>query len=107
MNLLQTYSECLKKGDAEKIASLFTEDAIFNDAGPTKLGQKTINLKGRKKIEALFKILLARGGFKVSNIGINNNAMRYDVEIGGTSFLALGVMKVENNLIKEYIVTVV
>ena len=106
MNLLKTYTDCLKNGDAEKLASLFTEDAIFNDGGPTKFGQKPINLKGRNKIKDFFKIALARGGFKVFNICINKNAMRYDVKIGDTLFLALGVMKEENNLIKEYIVTV-
>ncbi len=107
MNLLQTYTDCLKNGDAEKLASIFTEDAIFNDNGPSKFGQRPINLKGRNKIEAFFKRALARGGFKISNININKNAMRYDIQIGETLFLALGVMKEEKNLIKEYNVTVV
>jgi hypothetical protein len=107
MNLLQTYTDCLKNGDAEKLASIFTEDAIFNDNGPSKFGQKPINLIGRNEIESFFKRALARGGFKISNININKNAMRYDIQIGGTLFLALGVMREEKNLIKEYIVTVV
>lgn len=107
MNLLQTYCECLKTGDVKKLTSLFTEDAIFDDDGPTKFGQKPIFLKGRDKIEALFKMLLARGGLQISNIGINGNAMRYDVKFEDSVVLALGVMKEKDNLIKEYKVTVI
>ncbi|MFX1452816.1 MAG: hypothetical protein ACFFCM_18410 [Promethearchaeota archaeon] len=107
MNLLQAYCDCLKNGEAKRLSLLFTEDAIFYDDGPTKFGQKPINLIGRNKIEAFFQRVLKRGGLQIINIGINKNAMRYDVKIGETLFLALGVMKEENNQIKEYIVNVV
>ncbi len=102
MRLLQAYCDCVKNGDAKKIATLFTEDAYFLDEAAIKIGLDPIELTGRKAIGEMFGGLFSGGGLKIENAGINGNAMRYDVDLGGTSILALGVMKEENNLIKEY-----
>ncbi len=107
MHLLEQYSQHLKDGDAKKLAALFTEDAVFNDYAPTALDQPPISLKGRKEIEALFEALLANGGLNVINVGVNGNAMRYDIDLGGMVMLALGVMETKGDLIKEYNVTAV
>jgi hypothetical protein len=107
MNLLEQYCESIKAGDAKKFVSLFTEDAVFNDTAPTKIGGDAILLNGKKEIEAMFEIVLSQGGLDITNICINGNAMRYDVGVGDVTLLALGVMKEENNLIKEYIVKAV
>ncbi len=107
MSLLQAYCDYVKAGDVKKVASLFTEDAYFLDEAPVKLGLDPIEANGKKAIEEMFEGLLAGGGLTIENIGINGNAMRYDVNLGGMSVLALGVMKEENNLIKEYRVTAV
>ncbi len=102
MHLLQAYSDCVKNGDSQKIATLFAEDAYFLDEAAVKVGLDPIELTGRKAIEEMFAGLLSGGGLNIENVGINGNAMRYDVNLGGTPILALGVMKEENNLIKEY-----
>ena len=102
MNLLETYSQCLKAGDAAKIASLFAEDAEFLDEAPAKLGLDPIAVKGRKNIEEFFHKTFERGGMKVSNVGINGHAMRYDVAVGKLILLCLGVVKEEKGLIKQY-----
>ncbi len=107
MNLLQAYCDYVKAGDAKKVASLFTEDAYFLDEAPVKLGLDPIESNGKKAIEEMFEGLLAGGGLKIDNINTNQNAMRYDVDLGGIVVLTLGVMKEENGLIKEYKVTAV
>ncbi|MFC1821504.1 hypothetical protein ACFL9T_02275 [Thermodesulfobacteriota bacterium] len=107
MSLLKKYVEYEMLGDASKIASLFTEDGYFHDEGLVKRGGKLVKLKGRKAIEAFFTQVLSQTDFKISNVCINGNAMRYDAQLGDQVFLALGVMKEENNMIKEYVVKVV
>lgn len=109
MSLLQRYVDYLRAGDAGKFASLFTEDAEFYDDGFTKVGLEPVSLKGRDNIEAFIKGLFsqAQGSLNVVNVAINGNAIRYDIKHGDMVFLALGVTKEENDLIKEYRVTVV
>ena len=82
MNILETYSQCLTAGDAPRIAALFAEDAVFHDEAPAKMGFDTIVVKGRRNIEDFFRQTFKNGGMNVNNIGINGNAMRYDVTVG-------------------------
>lgn len=108
MNLFDSYLKAIASGDAEKVASIFTEDGNFYDEGPIKTGMEPFNVKGRSNIKTLFQqIFSAQGPIKAFNVNINGNAMRYDVKMGDILFLALGVLKQENNLIKEYRVTVI
>ena len=88
MNLLETYSQCLKAGDGARIATLFTEDAEFHDEAPAKMGIEPIVVKGRDNIEKFFRRTFERGGLNVSNVGTNGNAMRYDVAVGRSCFCA-------------------
>ena len=106
MSLLEKYVEYAREGNAEKIASIFSEDADFYDEGPTALGHKTVIIKGRETIRGIFEKIFRAGGLDVSNVSINGNAMRYDVTIGGTKIRALGVMEEENGLISSYRITV-
>ena len=107
MSLLEKYLEYLAAGDAEKMASLFSEDAVFYDEGPTKMGMDPITVTGREAIKTFFQqVFSAQGPVKPSNVNINGNAMRYDVKIGDLTILALGLMKEENGLIIDYRVTV-
>ena len=83
MHLLEKYIQSLGEGHAEKIASLFTEDAVFFDEGPIKMGMDPITLRGRKVIKTFFEqVFSSQGPVKTSNIIINGNAMRYDVKSG-------------------------
>jgi hypothetical protein len=102
MNLLETYSQCLKAGDGTKIATLFAEDAEFYDEAPAKVGLDPIRVSGRQNIEVFFRKTFKHGGMNVSNIGINGNAMRYDVAVGKIMLLCLGMVKEEKGLIKQY-----
>jgi hypothetical protein len=102
MNLLDTYSQCLKAGDATRIGALFAEDAEFHDEAPAKLGLDPIIVKGRQNIEEFFKQTFKHGGMNVCNIGINGNSMRYDVTVGKIVLLCLGVVTEEKGLIKQY-----
>ena len=107
MNLIETYIECVRQGDAHGLASLFAEDGEFYDDGFTKVGMEPVKLKGRENIEDFLKGLFAQGGLNVSNVCINYNAMRYDITHGDLIFRALGVIIKENNgLIGEYKVMV-
>ena len=99
---LERYVELLQAGDAHGVAALFAEDGVFYDAAPVKLGLEPISVQGRANLEAFFEQTFQRGGMKVSNIAVNNNAMRYDVTVGKFSLLCLGVAAVEKGLIKEY-----
>jgi hypothetical protein len=108
MNPFESYLEAIGSGNAEKVASLFSEDGSFYDQGPVKMGMDPIHVTGRNEIKAFFQqIFSAQGPIKAFNVNINANAMRYDVKMGNLLFLALGVMKQENNLIKEFRVTVI
>ena len=102
MSILQTYSEALKAGDAATISALFAEDARFHDEAPAKAGFDPIVVVGRGSIEEFFRQTFKHGGMNVSNIGINGNSMRYDVQVGKVALLCLGVVQEEKGLIKEY-----
>ena len=105
--ILEKYSQCLKAGDATGMASLFAEDGQFYDDAPSALGLQAISVKGRGDIENFFRETFKRGGLDVAKVAINGNAMRYDVAVGKTVLLCLGVLKEENGLIKEYRVVAV
>lgn len=108
MRLLNQYLEHLAAGDAEKVALLFSEDGIFYDEGPVKMNMKPVTIKGREDIRVFFqRVFSAQGPIKASNVNINGNAMRYDVDVGDLRIMALGLLKEEEGLIKEYRVTVI
>ncbi|MFO7962336.1 MAG: nuclear transport factor 2 family protein [Desulfobacterales bacterium] len=107
MKMLENYLRCLREGDAEKMASLFSENAHFFDEGPVKMNQEPISLNGREKIKKFFKnVFSSQGALIPKNVLFNGNAMRYDVEIGGILFNALGLMKMDDEFISEYRVNV-
>lgn len=101
-NLLKSYAECVKSGDAVGLAALFAEDAQFNDEAPVKIGMQPINIQGRKNMEAFFRNAFQGGGLDVSNVAINGSAIRYDLKFGEQILLCLGVAEVKNNLIQKY-----
>lgn len=106
MSLLERYLEFVVAKDAEKVASLFSEDGVFCDEGPIKLGMDPVSLKGRGAIRAFFEDAFSRPDpIEIFNVNINGSAMRYDVKIGDVLFLPLGVMREENDEIKEFKVT--
>ncbi len=102
MSILQTYSQALKAGDAAAMAALFAEDGRFHDEAPVKLGLDAIVVSGRPNIEEFFRRTFKGGGMDVGNVGINGNAMRYDVGVGKITLLCLGVVREEKGLIQEY-----
>ena len=102
MNLLEKYCEYARAGDAEKFSELFAEDGIFHDEAPTQIGMDPLHLEGRAAIRETFDMLFSQGGMEIDNVAIFGGAMRYDLISGDVTFLALGVMKEENGLIKEY-----
>lgn len=102
MGILQTYITALKAGDAAAISALFAEEARFQDEAPAKVGLEPILVVGRSQIGDFFRETFRRGGMSVSNVGINGNAMRYDVQVGKTVLLCLGVVREEKGLIREY-----
>jgi hypothetical protein len=102
MSILQTYSQALRAGDAAAISALFAEDARFHDEAPAKMGLDPVVVVGRRNIEEFFRRTFKGGGMNVSSIGINGNAMRYDVQVGKIALLCLGVVQEEKGLIKEY-----
>jgi hypothetical protein len=105
--LLEKYSQYLKLGDAGGVAALFAEDGEFGDDAPIILGFQAINVRGRRNIEEFFRETFARGGLQLANVAINGNAMRYDVTVGKTVFLCLGLLTEANGLIKTYRVVAV
>ena len=102
VDLLIRYIECVKAGDASGFAALFTENGEFEDEAPVKLGMHPIKIQGRKNIEEFFRKLFRGGGFEITNVAINGNAMRYDLKHRDSIVLALGVAEEENKLIKKY-----
>lgn len=105
--LLEKYSQYLKLGDAGGVAALFPEDGEFYDDAPTALGFQPISVKGRRKIEEFFRETFKSGGLQLANVAINGNAMRYDVTIGKSVLLCLGVVTEGKGLIKRYTVVAV
>ncbi|MBM4444755.1 MAG: hypothetical protein FJ020_05545 [Chloroflexi bacterium] len=105
--LLEKYSQCLKAGDAGGVAALFAEDGGFYDDAPSALGFQAIDVKGRQNIEEFFRETFKRGGLQLANVAINGNAMRYDVTVGKTVLLCLGLLTEAKGLIKTYKVVAV
>ncbi len=106
MHLLERYCEHLKEGEVEKFCDLFAEDAIFHDEAPTQIGMDALHLEGKAAIKETFSMVIPPEGIEIDNIAVYGNAMRYDLKNGDITFLALGVMKEENGLIKEYNVVI-
>ena len=107
MHILESYCECAGRRDVEGMTSLFTDDALFYDGGFVKLGQPPVSLQGKDAIKDFFKQTFGQFKINIKNVVINGNSVRYDIDIDGSTVgLALGVMKEENNLIKEYRVEV-
>ena len=102
MNLLKSYTEYVKSGDASGMAALFAENAEFNDEAPIKLGMQAIKVQGRKNIEVFFREVFQGGGLEITNVGVNGNAMRYDLKFGDKILLCLATAEEENNLLKKY-----
>lgn len=105
--LLEEYSQYLKLGDAGGVAALFAEDGEFYDDAPIALGLQAISVKGRQNIEEFFRETFRRGGLQLTNVAINGNAMRYDVTVGKTVLLCLGVVTEGKGLIRSYRVVAV
>ena len=106
MNLLETYVEGLREGDAAKVGSVFSEDARFHDEAPRTVGMDPIILSGRAAIVENFAKLLAHGGMTIDAVAFNDNAMRYDIVMSPElSICCLGVYKEEGGEIVEYFVT--
>lgn len=102
VDLLKRYIECVKAGDASGFAALFTENGEFEDEAPIKLGMHPIKIQGRKNIEEFFRKLFRGGGLEIANVGINGNAMRYDLKLGDKILLCLATAEEEDNLLKKY-----
>jgi ketosteroid isomerase-like protein len=103
MSLLKTYIDGLKKGDAEQVASVFTEDAVFNDKAPEAMGMDAIVLQGKVAIQENFTGLLANGGLTIEDVAFCGNAVRYDIVIAeGLVVKALGLATETDGLISHY-----
>ncbi len=103
MSLLQTYIDGLRAGDASLVASIFSEDALFNDEAPVAMGMDPIVLNGRAAIEENFGAMLGGGGLNLADVCILDNVMRYDIVIAeGMVVKALGVATVKDGQVVEY-----
>ena len=108
MSLLEAYVEGLREGDAAKVGSVFSDEALFHDEAPCTVGMDPIHLEGRAAIVENFAKLLASGGMTIDNVAFNDNAMRYDIVMSPElSICCLGVYKEEDGKIVEYNVTAV
>jgi len=106
MSLLEAYITGLREGDAEKIGSVFADDALFHDDAPRTVGMDPIILRGRAAIVENFAKLTAAGGLKIENVAFNDNAMRYDIVTSPElSIRCLGVYQQRDGEIVEYFVT--
>ena len=106
MSLLKIYVEGLREGDASKVGSVFTNEALFHDEAPRTVGMDPIILRGRAAIVDNFAKLMAQGGLTIENVAYNDNAMRYDIVMSPElSICCLGVYQEEDGKIAEYFVT--
>lgn len=56
MHLLEQYVENFNSKDSKKFASTFTEDCVFNDTAPTKVGMDPMWLLGRECVDMMFNM---------------------------------------------------
>lgn len=103
MAVLETYIEGLRTGDVDKVASVFAENALFDDQAPRAMGMDALVFNNRDAIRQNFSALLANGGLDVQDVCICGNAVRYDIVLGADLIVkALGLAKIENDQIVEY-----
>lgn len=103
MSLLENYIEGIKSGDADKVATVFAENALFNDAAPEAMGMDALVLNSREAIRENFATLLANGGLNVQDVCFTGNAVRYDIVLAPELVVkALGLATVENGQIVRY-----
>lgn len=104
MTMIEKYIEGLNKGDADKIAELFSEDCTFDDGGARPFGYDDLCAEGRENVRAAFKGVFNALTVKAEIVKQNPNSMEYNVTLGELSVPCIGAMTLKDGLIKEYIV---
>ena len=103
MNLLEKYVEAMNLRDADKMADLFCEDAVFDDGAYAKLSGKPAYFEGRERIRQVFEGLFQKKTEgKIINISNDGKTMDYDVIVDENILPCTGVLKEENGRFKYY-----
>lgn len=101
MRAVEKYIEALKELNPEKIASCFTENAVFNDSAMVPMGLGVVHLEGRENILKGFRQMCSGDGFGTELLYHNENVVHYAI-VGGPKCVGIG--KEVDGLLKEYYV---
>lgn len=107
--IVQTYFNCLAKGDLEHLGQLFADDVIWHQPGQ---GQLSKTYYGKQELFALFGqfMTISQGSFKIDSVkSVMTNSdfvtatLHFSANKPGSSISMDGVdlMKIENGKIKE------
>lgn len=75
MRLVEQFLESLKERDSQKIADLFTNDAVFHDSSYLKVGKNSLHVIGKMGIEMIFhnRLNMNPTEYIVSSIKVNDD----------------------------------
>ena len=54
MTILESYIDCMQRGDEAALADLFNEYGVLHDSSLIKAGMDTLHLEGRMAVEMMF-----------------------------------------------------
>lgn len=106
---LETYVKGMMLCDSEMVASVFTEDCIWDDAAAWTIDGWVMPpfIRGRKALKEYlddrhFADPAKHGTLKLEIVKIMGNVMFYDVTDCGTLIKAVGVAEMKDGLIHRY-----
>lgn len=77
MTILKQFIECMKKGDPEALAALFSKDGVLHDSSVIRMKRDTIHLEGRMAVEMMYRHRFGFNGgpFPISGVKFTGDNM--------------------------------
>ena len=108
MSLLEQYIECMKSGNAVKLADVFDDYAVLHDSSLIRIGKDTLHLEGKMAIEMMFhhKFGFNKGPFPISSVTYpSEDKVCYFISYGDQVIPVIAFLeKVENSKIKRLVI---
>jgi hypothetical protein len=102
MSNQKKYIEGVNSKDVAKLASIFADDAKFDDTAAVPVGAAPLFVEGKKNIERMFADVFAQSSPKAELIEEKYNMMFYDLTSGDLHIPCIGIMEEKDGLIQVY-----
>ena len=101
-DLWMRYLTMLQSQDPSCVDTLFTENAVFDDAARRLLGYHDTAVKGRENIRAFFQTLFSQHTVSPESVVQFGQKLFYNVHVDGkTTFAVVGWMQLKDQQIER------